>query len=188
VLSISSIFYIYKSDCLYVCPLFTPELPHQSPPNFAQTSPPTQPLDPGVPQTLKPLCNVKCPSGWRMLIKFFPSSTGPGWLVINKIQSVSGCQNLIISQTAGPISVKFGRKAQNRDSFISLTPPPGVWGTKKEMHLIKLFRNKKCFNVTLGNAGVTSASIEIIQQSFTSCCVNKLVTNCSSFCFPVKLK
>jgi len=34
--------YIYKSDCLYLCPLFTPEPPDQSPPNFAQTSPPTQ--------------------------------------------------------------------------------------------------------------------------------------------------
>jgi len=30
---------------------------------------PTQPLDLGVPQTLKPLCNVKCPDGRR---KFFP--------------------------------------------------------------------------------------------------------------------
>jgi len=26
--------------------------------------------------------------------------------------SVSGCQNLIVSQTAEPLSVKFGRKAQ----------------------------------------------------------------------------
>jgi len=33
---------IYKSDCLYLCPLFTPEPPDQSPPNFAQTTPPTQ--------------------------------------------------------------------------------------------------------------------------------------------------
>jgi len=34
--------YISKSDCLYLCPLFTPELLGQSPPNFEQTSPPTQ--------------------------------------------------------------------------------------------------------------------------------------------------
>jgi len=31
---------------------------------------PTRPLDPGVPQTLKPLCNVKCPDGWCKLIVF----------------------------------------------------------------------------------------------------------------------
>jgi len=45
-------------------------------------TPPTQPLDPRVPQTLKPkwvtgektLCNLKCPDGWRKLIKFFPGS------------------------------------------------------------------------------------------------------------------
>jgi len=34
--------HVYKSDCLYLCPLFTPEPPDQSLPNFAQTSPPTQ--------------------------------------------------------------------------------------------------------------------------------------------------
>jgi len=34
--------YIFKRDCLYLCPLFMPELPDQSPPNFAQTSLPTQ--------------------------------------------------------------------------------------------------------------------------------------------------
>jgi len=45
---------------------------------------PTQPLDPRLPQTLKPkwvtgektLCNVKSPDGWRKLIKFFPGSAG----------------------------------------------------------------------------------------------------------------
>jgi len=45
---------------------------------------PTQLLDPGVPQTLKPkwvtgektLCNVKCPDGWCKLIKFFLGSAG----------------------------------------------------------------------------------------------------------------
>jgi len=34
------------------------------------------------------------------------------YLDVNKIQSVSGCQNHIVSQTAGPISVKIDRKAQ----------------------------------------------------------------------------
>jgi len=31
-----------KQDCLYLCTLFMPEPPDQSPPNFAQTSPLTQ--------------------------------------------------------------------------------------------------------------------------------------------------
>jgi len=43
--STSIFFYIYKSDCLYVCTLFTPEPPDQSPPNFAQTFPPTHQLN-----------------------------------------------------------------------------------------------------------------------------------------------
>jgi len=51
-------------------------------------TPPTQPLNPRVPKTLKPkrvtgektLCNITCPDGWRKLIKFF---LGPGWLVYN---------------------------------------------------------------------------------------------------------
>jgi len=34
--------YIYKSDYLYLCPLFTPEPLDQSPPKFPQTSPSTQ--------------------------------------------------------------------------------------------------------------------------------------------------
>jgi len=50
----------------------------------ASMTPPTQPLDPRVPQTPKPkrvtgektLCNVKCPDGWRKLIKFFSGSAG----------------------------------------------------------------------------------------------------------------
>jgi len=45
-------------------------------------TPPTWPLDHGLPQTPKPkwvtreetLCNVKCPDGWCKLIKFFPGS------------------------------------------------------------------------------------------------------------------
>jgi len=35
-----------------------------------------------------------------------------GIFYINKIQSASGCQKLVVFQTAGPISVKFCRKAQ----------------------------------------------------------------------------
>jgi len=50
---------------------------------------PTQPLDPGVPQTLKPkwvmgektLCSVKCPDGWHKLIKFFPGHNNNNNLV-----------------------------------------------------------------------------------------------------------
>jgi len=36
--SVENLVEIYKSDCLYLCSLFTPEPPDQSPPNFAQTS------------------------------------------------------------------------------------------------------------------------------------------------------
>jgi len=52
---------------------------------------------------------------------------------INKIQSVSGCQN---NQTAGPISVKFGRKAQLNHVgkiaivYISNPAPGGAGGLK----------------------------------------------------------
>jgi len=54
--------------------------------------PPTRTLDPRVPQTPKPkritgektLCNVKCPNGWRKLIKFFPGSA-EAWLASLKI-------------------------------------------------------------------------------------------------------
>jgi len=51
--------------------------------NTSMTTP-TQPVDPSVPQTLKPkwvtgektLCNIKCPDGWPKLIEFFPGSAG----------------------------------------------------------------------------------------------------------------
>jgi len=89
--------YIYKSYCLYLCPLFTPEPPDQSPPNFAQTSTPTQgrfltqawprqpdPWTPGYPNSKtkkshgrENLYGVKCPDGWLNLIKFFLGSAGP---------------------------------------------------------------------------------------------------------------
>jgi len=40
---------------------------------------------------------------------------------------VSGCQNLIVSQTAGPISVKFGRKAQlNHLGKIAIVQTPAI--------------------------------------------------------------
>jgi len=82
------------SDCLYVCtyqtagPIstkFCTDL-HTNSGKVLNTSmtTPTQPLDPGVPQTPKPkwitgektLCNVKCPDGWCKLIKFFLGSAG----------------------------------------------------------------------------------------------------------------
>jgi len=56
------------------------------------------------------------------------------WTIyINYIQSVSGCQNLIVSQTAGPILVKFGGKAQLNYVgkivvVLYLTPPLGCGG------------------------------------------------------------
>jgi len=95
--------YIYRSDCLYLCPLFTPKPPHPISTKFCTDLPtnsgkvlitsmtaPTRPPGPrgtpnsGVPQTPKPkqvkgektLHNAKCPDGWSKLIKFFPGSTG----------------------------------------------------------------------------------------------------------------
>jgi len=75
---------------MYLCNSFIRKPPDQSPPNFAQTSTPTQGRffaqawprqpdfrTPGYPKWVtgeKTLCNVKCPVGWRKLIKFFPGS------------------------------------------------------------------------------------------------------------------
>jgi len=90
---------LYKSDCLYLCPLFTPKTArpistkfctdlHTNSRKVLNTSMTlqTRPLDPRVPQIPKPkwvtgektLCNVKCPDGQLNLIKFFL-----GWLVID---------------------------------------------------------------------------------------------------------
>jgi len=74
--------YICKSDCLYLCRLFTHEPPDQSPPTQGWFLTPTLPLDPGVPQTSKPkwvagektLCNVSSSN-------FSRAAPGPGWLV-----------------------------------------------------------------------------------------------------------
>jgi len=54
---------------------------------------------------------------------------------MNKNQSVSGYQNLIVPQTAGLISVKFGRKAQLKHRgkiaiILYLYPTPGGVGAK----------------------------------------------------------
>jgi len=81
--------YIYKWNCLYFCSSFTCKPPDQSPPNFAQNSPPTQErfltqLWPkGTPnyKTLtgdgrKTLCNVKCSDGYPWKISV-PGSAGP---------------------------------------------------------------------------------------------------------------
>jgi len=70
-------------------------------------TPPIWPLDPEVPQTLKPkrvtrektLCNIKYPDGWRKLIKFFPGSTGPGWI---GFQYIKDCLYLWPSYTCEP--------------------------------------------------------------------------------------
>jgi len=51
--------YLYKRDCLYLCHSYKRQLPDQSPPNFARTSPPIQgslntTMTPRVLQTPKP--------------------------------------------------------------------------------------------------------------------------------------
>jgi len=85
---------------------------HRPPHQVLNTSmtEPSWPPDPGVPQTLEPkwvmgektLCNIKCPDGWRKLIKFFPGSAG-AWLAsiyINRERERLWCtvRPLIISQ------------------------------------------------------------------------------------------
>jgi len=62
------------------------------------------------------------------------------FIYINEIQSVSGCQNLIVCQTAGPISVKFGRKNPVGKIAIVLHPYPlstGHGGLKNTKSLRK---------------------------------------------------
>jgi len=74
--------------------------------NISMT-PPTQLLDPRVPQTLKPkwvkgektLCNVKCPDGLSKLIKFFPGSAGARLASIYIKQTV--CTYVPLSQGRG---------------------------------------------------------------------------------------
>jgi len=76
---------------------------------------PTQPLDSGVPQTLKPkrisgektLCNVKCPDGWRKLIKFFLGSAGALWLeIVIKQKSFLDSQELVTRKNVRRTSSK----------------------------------------------------------------------------------
>jgi len=79
--------YIYKSDCLYLCPRtagpistkFCTDLPTNSGKvlNTSMTLP-TQPPDPGVPQTPKPqqITGEKT-LPYKKCIKFFPLSAGP---------------------------------------------------------------------------------------------------------------
>jgi len=114
--NLSENIYIYKRDCLYLCPSFTREPPYQSPPNFAQTSTPTQgriltqvwprqpkPPDPGVPQTPKPkqimgekLCFTKSiQMGDLVSFKFSRAVPGPGWLVINISRSTISYNKII---------------------------------------------------------------------------------------------
>jgi len=169
------IFYIYKSDCLYqctyLCPLFAPKPPDQSPPNFAQTSPPTQgrfltqawphqldPPDPGVPQTLKPkwatgektLCNVKCPDGWRKLIKFFPVSARAqlaSFYIKNRLLVPI---SLFRAWTARPISTKFSIDLHTDSGKVlntSMTQPiyPLTPEYPKLQKLSRSRREKLCF-------------------------------------------
>jgi len=70
---------------------------------------------------------------------------------------VSGCQNLIASQTPRPITVKFSRKAQlNCVGKIGIVFISGVWGAKNtkswRKHLAKLFTEQKMFKFHSGNA------------------------------------
>jgi len=96
--------YIYKSDCLYLCPSFTLKLPYQYPPNFVQTSPPTQgrfltqvspcqpnSLSPGYPKLqnlsrsrAKKLCVMQNVQMGTLKIFLSCAALGLGWLCIKK--------------------------------------------------------------------------------------------------------
>jgi len=108
---------------------------------------PTQPLDPGVSQTPEPkwvtgektLCNVKCPDGWRKLIKFLPGSAGPGWLIyIYKCETVWP-MSPFHARAARSISTKFCTNLPTSSGKVlntSITSPiqpldPGVPQTPK---------------------------------------------------------
>jgi len=144
--------YIYKTDCLYLCTLFTPELLDLSPPNFAQTSPSTQgrfltqawpcqpdPQTTGVPQTLKPkwvigekpLLYKKCPDGWRKIIKFFPGSAR-AWLASSKYKTTRGRRGTLTQQSDWRSE---SRGFDSRPSWQPLTLDATV---KKSMLLWKL--------------------------------------------------
>jgi len=95
--------YLYKTDFLYLCLYLTSKPPNQSPPNFTQTSPPTQwrfltqvwPPDFRVQQTLsrsreKKHCFTKnVQKGDLISLNFSQAVPGPSWLVsynlINKV-------------------------------------------------------------------------------------------------------
>jgi len=102
-------------------------------------TPPTQPLDLGVPQTLKPklvtrektLCSVTCPDGCSS--NFSRAAPGPGWLVKHTVCTREPV-SLFHAQTTGSISTKFcidlhtnSGKVLNTSMTPSTQPPdPGV--------------------------------------------------------------
>jgi len=109
-------------------------------------TPPTRPLDPGVPQTPKPkqvtgektLCNVKCPDGWRKLIKNFPGSTGV------RLVSHLYIKTRKPSYQSPPNFVHTFTPTQGR--FLTQLPNPGVPQTLKPKQITgeKLWFTKKC--------------------------------------------
>jgi len=101
-------------------------------------TPTTRPLDPGVPQTLKPLCNVKCP-GHVSSSNFSRAAPGPGWLVCIYIYKRDCSMSLFHKRTAWPISTKFctdlhtnsGKVLNTSLTLPTLHPDPGLLKTPK---------------------------------------------------------
>jgi len=105
------------------------------------------PWTPGVPQTPKPkwvmgektLCHIKCPDGWRNVIKFFPGSAGPRLARIYIRQTVctyvplsrsNSCTNLnqIFYRPPHPLGkcsdYKLDPANQPPDSWVPQAPKP----------------------------------------------------------------
>jgi len=95
-------------------------------------TPPTLPLDPGVPQTSKlkcitdekTLCNVKCPDGYPYAVLLI------SWARLASIYKKNVCTYLCMSlfhmRTARPISTKFCTYLQTNSVKVlntSMTPP-----------------------------------------------------------------
>jgi len=129
----------------------------------------TWPPDPRVPQTPKPkwftgektLCNVKCPDGWRKLIKFFPGSAGARLASIYIKQTVCTYVYLPVflfhMLTARPTSAKFCADLYINSGKVlntSLSPPtwpPDTGGTPNSKTINRSQEKKLCFTKNVLN-------------------------------------
>jgi len=95
-------------------------------------TPPTRPLDPRVPQTQKPLCNVTCPDGRFNFTKFFPGSARARLASLSIHKNISIQKRLFVpmslfhAQPAQPISTKFCTDLNTNSGKVlntCMTPP-----------------------------------------------------------------